>query len=264
MSVIRLAIAGCTGRTGSTILRQAATNADFQLVAAITHRDDPQLGVDAGMVIGRDSLGLVVKADCEANSEVLIEFTTPAGCQQWAGWCAANGIALVSGTTGLDSAQRAALEAAAQRIPVVWAPNMSIGINLLLGLVGELAGRLGEDWDVEICEKHHRHKFDAPSGTAKALLASICDTRGEIPEQVAVFGRRGECGPRQPGQIGVHALRLGENIGEHEVTFASATESLTLQHRAFARDTFAVGALRAAHWVAGRRPGLYSMRDVLA
>ena len=260
---IRLAIAGCTGRTGKTVVRLAAADPAFQIVAAIAHAEDPQLGQDAGRVAGLDPLGVTVQAECTAACDVLIGFTTPAGCQQWANWCASSGVALVSGTTGLQDTHHAALREGARRVPVLWAPNMSVGVNVLLGLVADAAARLGADWDVEISETHHRHKVDAPSGTAKALLKAVCAARSQDPERVAVFGRECQCGPRQPGQIGVHAVRLGEIIGEHEITFASAAEALTLRHRAFSRDTFAAGALRAARWIVGRRPGLYSMHAVL-
>jgi 4-hydroxy-tetrahydrodipicolinate reductase len=263
MNPIRLAIAGCTGRTGATVVRRAAAEPAFALTAALAHPDDPYLGQDAGGGAGMGTLGLPITSECAVHCDVLVEFTTPTGCQQWASWCAAQGVALVSGTTGLQQPEHAALRQAALAVPVVWSPNMSVGVNLLLALVAEVAGRLGEDWDVEITETHHRHKVDAPSGTAKALLESICAARGADPAQAAVFGRAGSCAPR-PGQIGVHARRMGEIVGEHEVTFASAAEALTLQHRAFSRDTFAAGALRAARWAVGQRPGLYTMGDVLA
>jgi 4-hydroxy-tetrahydrodipicolinate reductase len=140
---------------------------------------------------------------------------------------------------------------------------MSTGVNLLLALVAELAAKLDHEWDVEICETHHRHKVDAPSGTARALLDAICRARGQSPDDAAIYGRGGDVGPRPAGQIGVHAVRMGAIVGEHEVHFTSAAESLTLRHRAFSRDAFAEGALRAARWVQARPPGLYTMRDVL-
>lgn len=264
MTPIRLAVAGCTGRTGAAVVRLAAADPAFELVAALTRPDDPRLGEDAGRAAGVDPVGVVVTAACATRCDVLIEFTVPAACRSWAQWCAAQGVALVSGTTGLADHDQAALRAAAEQVPVVWAPNMSVGVNLLLELVEKISGCLSPAWDVEICETHHRHKRDAPSGTAEALLAAVCAARGQRPDEVAVYGRRGECGPRPAGQIGVHALRLGENVGEHTVTFASADEALTLRHQAFSRDAFAAGALRAARWLTGRAAGLYTMHDVLA
>jgi 4-hydroxy-tetrahydrodipicolinate reductase len=271
---VRLAVAGCTGRTGSAVLRLAAADPAFKIVAALTGADDSRLGQDAGPTVGLDPLGIRISAafPTSANtqtpsaapaSDVLIEFSTPAACRQWAEWCAAHGVALVSGTTGLGEHEHAALEAAAQRVTVVQAPNMSVGVNLLLRLVAEAARVLGPEWDVEIAETHHRHKVDAPSGTAKALLAAIAEARGAAPNELAVPGRMGQCGPRRTGDVGVHALRMGEVVGDHEVHFAAAGEIVTLSHRALSRETFAAGALRAARWVIGQAPGLYGMRDVL-
>ncbi|MGD8452500.1 MAG: 4-hydroxy-tetrahydrodipicolinate reductase [Phycisphaerae bacterium] len=263
MNPLRLAIAGCTGRTGSAVLRLAAADPAFDVVAGLAHADDPRLGEDLGQLAGCAAMGRVVQAQCDVPCDALIEFTTPASCAQWAAWCGAKGVALVSGTTGLEPPHRSALESAAKRVPVLWAPNMSLGVNLLLELVARCAARLDENWDVEITELHHRHKVDAPSGTAKALLDAVCQARGTTPAEATVSGRSGQCGPRRSGEIGVHALRAGEIVGEHVVRFASAAESLILEHRAHSRDTFAAGALFAARWLIGRPPGLYAMRDVL-
>jgi 4-hydroxy-tetrahydrodipicolinate reductase len=263
MTVLRIAIAGCTGRMGRTLIRLAAADPAFEIVGALTEAGDAALGRDAGMVAGTEPLQLPVRDRCEARCDVLVEFTLPAGCRAWAEWCAENGVALVSGTTGLEETDRAILEATAKRVPVVWSPNMSVGVNLLLRLVTELAEVLDGSWDVEIAETHHRQKVDAPSGTAQALLDAVCRVRGDDPKAAGVFGRSGACGPRKPGEIGVHALRLSDVVGEHEVHFAAAGEVLTLRHRALSRDIFAAGALRAARWVVGRAPGLYHMRDVL-
>ncbi len=264
MSPLRLAIAGCTGRMGKALLHLAAEDPDLQVVAALTVADDPALGQDAGLGAGLDEIGIPISARCDVRCGVVIEFTLPTGCRAWADWCADNGVALVSGTTGLGEAETAALHAAAERVPVVWAPNMSVGVNLLLQLVADAAERLDEGWDIEICETHHQHKIDAPSGTARALYEAVCAARGQDPLDAAAYGRYGRCGPRPAGEIGIHALRLGSNIGEHEVHFAAAGETLTLRHRAQSRDVFAAGALRAARWIIGREPGLYDMRNVLA
>jgi len=260
---LRLAIAGSTGRMGQVLIRLTAAEADLRLVAAVTRTDDPLLGRDAGQVAGVAPLGVAISSDISRDCDVLIEFTSPAGCRQWADWCAQRGVALVSGTTGLRPTEQSALRAAAAQIPVVWSPNMSVGVNLLFELVGLLADRLDEHWDVELCETHHRQKIDAPSGTALALLEAICARRGRPAPEVVVHGRHGAAGPRPPGQIGVHALRMGSIVGRHEVHFASAAECLTLRHEALSRDAFALGALRAARWLRGRAAGMYSMRDVL-
>lgn len=263
MSKLRVAIAGCSGRTGQAVVRVAAAEPDCQVVAAVTRAGDPRVGQDAGTVLGIEPLDVSIDTEIAVACDVLIEFTLPAGCVAWARWCAEHGVPLVSGTTGLDKHQRGVLHEAAQRVPVVWAANMSIGVNLMLALVTEAAARLGEEWDVEICETHHRHKVDAPSGTSRALLDAVCAARGQQPEKKAVHGRVGQPGPRLRGEVGVHALRMGAIVGEHEVHFTSDAESLALRHRAFSRDTFAAGALRAAHWLQGLPPGLYGMHDVL-
>ena len=263
MNPLRVAVVGCTGRMGQALVRLIARDSALGLAAAVTTPGDPLEGRDAGRVAGLEELGLAVGTTLTQPCDVVIEFTSPTGCEQWARWCAAHGTPLVSGTTGLGESQQAALRAAAARVPVVWAPNMSVGVNLLLELVADLAGKLGDEWDVEICETHHRQKVDAPSGTARALLEAVCQGRQRKSDDVSVYGRVGECGPRPVGQVGVHALRMGALVGEHEVHFASEAETLTLGHRAFARETFAAGALRAARWLSGRPPGRYSMRDVL-
>ncbi len=263
MSALRVAVAGCSGRMGQALVRLIPADPSLQLVAALTAPDDPLVGRDAGRVVGLDDLHVSVATTVIEACDVVIEFTTPAGCEHWARWCAEHRTPLVSGTTGLGEAEQAALRAAAGSVPVVWAPNMSVGVNLLLELVADLAAKLGEDWDVEICETHHRQKVDAPSGTARALLDAVCRGRGRDSAAVAVHGRVGDGGPRPAGQVGVHALRMGMIVGEHEVHFTSDAESVTLRHRAFTRETFAAGALRAARWLIGRPPGLYSMRDVL-
>lgn len=267
---VRIAIAGCAGRTGAAVLRLASVDPSFTIVAALTRGDDPNLGQDAGSAAGMRPLGLPLMAEASSEADALIEFTTPEGCVQWAEWCAARGVALISGTTGLFAAQHAALDAAAKRTAVLWAPNMSIGVNLLLALVQQAAEKLDAHWDAEIVEVHHRHKVDAPSGTAKALLEAICRGRGTQSgeaagnaNQAARHGREGACGPRPSGEIGMHALRMGEIVGAHEVHFASGQESLVLAHQAMSRDTFAAGALQAARWLMGHPPGRYGMRDVL-
>ncbi len=263
MTPLRVAIVGCTGRMGRAVLRLGQAADDIQIVSAVTQPGDPLLGRDAGTVAGLEPLNLPITDQLATGCDVIIEFTLPAGCVACCEWAAGHGVPLVSGTTGLTEPQVQQLRFTAERIPLVWAPNMSVGINLLLGLVKQLAHRLDDSWDIEICETHHRRKIDAPSGTALALLRAVADTRQVSPDDVARFGRQGECGARPPGEVGVHAVRLGALIGEHEVHFASETEQLTLCHRALSRDTFADGALRAARWIRGRDPGLYDMQAVL-
>lgn len=263
MNALRVALAGCTGRMGHALVPMIAADPALELVAAVTHPDDPRMGEDAGQALGCRSVGVPVTTDVAQPCDVVIEFTLPDGCAQWAQWCQTQGVALVSGTTGLTAAQLTVLEDAATHVPIVWAPNMSVGVNLLLALARDLAAKLDEAWDIEICETHHRRKVDAPSGTADALLSAVSEGRRKTPGDVAVYGRAGQTGARPTGQIGVHAMRMGSVVGEHEVHFTSDEESLTVRHRAFSRDTFARGAIRAARWVVGRSPQLYAMQDVL-
>lgn len=264
MTPLRVGIAGCTGRMGVTLVRLAAADPALELVAAVTRKDESCIGDDAGACAGLRPLGVKITDRIEAPPDVLIEFTEPAGCAAWAEWCAAHGVRLVSGTTGLGPGELAALKAASARTSVLWSPNMSVGVNLLLQLAKEAAARLGDEWDIEIVESHHRQKADAPSGTAKAVLESVCAARRVVPDEVVRHGRVGIPGPRGRSEIGMHALRLGDVVGEHEVLFAAPGEMVTLRHRATSRDAFAAGALRAARWLSGKPPGLYHMRDVLA
>jgi 4-hydroxy-tetrahydrodipicolinate reductase len=249
---------------GRVLVRLAAADPAIRLVAAVTIPEDEAIGHDAGGPAGCvKPTGVRIVDHLSAECDVLVEFTNPAGCEAWTRYCGQHRVALVSGTTGIGQAQRAALRSAAEAAPVLWSANMSVGVNLLLHVAADVAARLGEGWDVEITEAHHRHKADAPSGTAKLLLESICRAQGRDPGTTAVHGRAGTPGPRKPGEIGVHALRMGEIVGDHEVCFASSGETISLAHRALSRDTFAAGALRAARWIIGRPPGLYSMQDVL-
>lgn len=263
MSALRIAVVGATGRTGSSVVRVAAADDMCAVIAALAAADDPQLGQDAGLVAGCGALNLPISSELNDKVDVLIDFSTPQSTVTWAEWCQTHGVALVSGTTGLDTTQQTTLAGAAERVPVLAAPNMSLGVNLLIQLVGEVASKLGPDWDIEISETHHRQKVDAPSGTANALYQAICAALNLSPDAAGVHGRQGQVGPRRPGEIGMHALRMGGIVGEHSVHFATPAEVVTLEHRAFSRDTFAAGAVRAAKWLCGRPAGRYHMRDVL-
>jgi 4-hydroxy-tetrahydrodipicolinate reductase len=187
----------------------------------------------------------------------------PGATLHWLTYARSQKKPMVIGTTGHASDQLAAIEQASRDIPILKAPNMSVGVNLLLRVVGQVAKALGPPYDVEIVESHHRFKADAPSGTALALLDAICRATGRNRDKEAIFGRRGQTGQRPAGQIGVHALRLGDVVGQHDIHFCTLGETVTLRHVAHTRDTFVYGALRAAEWIAARPPGLYSMQDVL-
>ena len=266
----RIVVVGAAGRMGRALIRGLQQQAvpGLALSGAVDLWDAPERGKDAGLVAGVDACGVSVESDLAQAAEgadAVIDFSGPHGTAGNAPRCAAWGLPLVIGTTGLDPAGRAAVEAAAEAVPVVWAPNMSLGVNLLLDMVEQCAARLARrGYDVEIVERHHRRKKDAPSGTALALGEAVARGAGWTLDEVAVHGRRGEVKEDRPAaQIGFHAVRGGDFVGDHTVVFAAEGESIELSHRATSRDTFAIGALRAAAWVCGRSAGLYTMRDVL-
>ncbi|MCG3127534.1 MAG: 4-hydroxy-tetrahydrodipicolinate reductase [Phycisphaerae bacterium] len=236
---------------------------DLTLVAALTRRGHAAVGRDAGEFHGQAPLGVPISDELLVATDVVVDFSNAAGAVAWAGRCADGGIALVSGSTGLTQEQMALLDGAGRRTAVLWSANMSLGANLLMRLAAEAARALGAEYDIELVEQHHHGKRDAPSGTALEIARAICAATQRDPASALLLGRGTNAGPRERSQIGIHALRLGDVIGEHELHFAGPGEALCLRHRAQARETFARGALRAARWIAGKPPGRYSMRDVL-
>lgn len=261
-----VAIIGAAGRMGQALVRCSKGMQNIRLVAAIDHAACPMCGKDAGIVAGCGETGVKITSDLAAAvraADVLVDFSIHENVPLTVRQAAASGKAVVIGTTGLSPEERAAVEEAARRIPVVWAPNMSLGVNLLFALVHKAAKALNLDYDIEITEAHHRYKKDAPSGTALRLGEVAAAARGQNFRDVAVFGREGLGGERPKGQIGIHALRAADIIGDHTVLFASDGERVEISHRASSRDAFANGALHAAGWLAGRAPGLYDMQDVL-
>lgn len=260
----RIVIVGACGRMGQTLVRfiENQTVSGLQLTGAIDLWDCPQLGQPAGKT------GVTVTSDLAAvapGCDVIVDFSGPQGAAGNAPRIAGWGRGWVIGTTGIGSEGKAAIEAAAKAIPVVWSPNMSVGINLLFALL-EQAGRALKDkgYDVEIIERHHRRKKDSPSGTALGLGQAVARGLHVNLDEVAVHGREGLVKTdRSASEIGFHAVRGGDIVGDHTVMFATDGEVIELSHRATSRDTFALGALRAAAWLKGRAPGLYTMRDVL-
>ncbi|MGH8851991.1 MAG: 4-hydroxy-tetrahydrodipicolinate reductase [Casimicrobiaceae bacterium] len=266
---LRIAVAGSGGRMGQTLIAAILAQPDLKLTAALEIAGSPLLGHDAGEYCARVS-GVVIGADVAAAlraADVLIDFTRPMATVAHVAACASAGVAAVVGTTGLTDSDRKALAEAGRAIPLVVAPNTSVGVNVLLELVALAAQRLGDDYDVEIVEMHHRHKVDAPSGTALRLGEAVAAARGRDLRTDGVFAREGVTGERKPGSIGFASLRGGDVIGDHTVVFAGPGERVELTHRAGSRTTFAQGALRAARFVAARRaarsPGVYGMQDVL-
>jgi 4-hydroxy-tetrahydrodipicolinate reductase len=259
---IGVAIAGVSGRMGQALLEAVAADAQCRLVAAIDRPGSSLLGHDAGLGHGAQT-GVVVSAALTHKADALIDFTRPEATFAYLDACVASGTPLVIGTTGFDDAGRARIASAAQQIPVVFAPNMSVGVNLLMKLA-ELAARVLDDgYDIEIIEAHHRHKIDAPSGTALGLGQAVARATGRDLGACAVYGREGVTGERDPATIGFATVRGGDIVGDHTLLFAGTGERVELTHKASSRATFAQGALRAAKWLQGRAPGLYDMRDVL-
>lgn len=266
---VRLAIAGAGGRMGQALIEATLGCEDLVLAAALDVPGSVLLGADAGDRIGRRT-GVCVSSDIDAAvtaSDVLIDFTRPEGTLAHAAACAKHGTALVAGTTGLSASAKAELGSLATTIPIVFAPNMSVGVNVLAKLVELATSRLGDAYDIEIVEMHHRHKIDAPSGTALLLGEAAAKAKGTSLAASAVYAREGVTGERKRGTIGFATLRGGDVVGEHTVIFATPGERVELSHKASSRQTFAAGALRAARFVAERRaerrPGLYGMSDVL-
>jgi 4-hydroxy-tetrahydrodipicolinate reductase len=252
---------------GSRILNALRAEDDFTVTGAFEKPESPQIGLDAGLLSGAGPLEVAVAAGIEKalerGADVVIDFTAPGASLHHAKVCAQKEVALVVGTTGFSAQAKAELAGYAQRIPVLMAPNMSVGVNVLFRLVADAARALGKGYEVEIVEMHHRAKKDAPSGTALRLAEVAADAVGLDPQQACVYERHGDIGARKPGTIGVQTLRGGDVVGEHTVYFIADGERLELSHRATSRDNFARGAVRAARWLAGRKPGLYDMQDVL-
>ena len=267
--MIRIAVAGAGGRMGQALIEATLSDPALALAAAFDVAGSPLAGRDAGERFGR-ATGVTVGTDADAAAaaaDVLIDFTRPEGTLAHLAACVHHRTGAVVGTTGLSDAQKAGLADRAKSIPVVFAPNMSVGVNVLLALVENAARRLGPGYDIEVVEMHHRHKVDAPSGTALGLGEAAARGAGIALAQNAVYAREGTIGERKRGAIGFASLRGGDVVGEHTVIFAGAGERVELSHRAASRQNFATGALRAAQFVAAHRAqgraGLFDMQDVL-
>jgi 4-hydroxy-tetrahydrodipicolinate reductase len=266
---VRVAIAGASGRMGRTLIEATLAAEDLTLAGALDVPGSPEIGVDAGERFGRTT-GVRVQSDVDGvvrACDVLVDFTRPAGTLQYVSACAAAGTAAVIGTTGFDDEGKRAIFRNAESVPIVFAANMSVGVTVLADLVQQAAQRLGPGFDIEIVEMHHRHKIDAPSGTALRLGEAAAAGAGIDLARQGVYAREGVTGERRTGTIGFATLRGGDVVGEHTVIFAGAGERIELTHRATSRQNFAAGALRAARFVAGLRAtgktGVYDMTDVL-
>ena len=265
MSALRLAVAGAGGRMGREILAAAHAAPDLTLAAGFARAGSPLVGTDLGALIGAGTLGVTATAGDApdlSGADVLIDFSRADATVGYAEAAAAAGIPFLTGTTGLTAPGRAAVEAAAARVPTMIAANTSVGLTALLRILPELVRALGDEYDLEIVETHHRHKADAPSGTALTIARALAAARAADLAPHARFGREGHA-PRAAGEIGIHAVRAGGNPGEHRIILASDGEQIEVAHRAIARGTYAAGTLRAARWLVGRAPGLYTMDDLL-
>lgn len=264
--MIHVAITGAAGRMGRNLFDACQQAKEVRCTVALEHPDSPFIGADAGELAGIGPLNIPITADLTPlidGFDVLIDFTRPAATLTHLALCQAAGKAMVIGTTGFSAEQKMVIAHAAELIPVVFAPNMSVGVNLCFKLLEIATQVLGADVDIEILEAHHRHKVDAPSGTALAMGQVIARTLGRDLEQCAVYGRQGLIGERDRSAIGFATIRAGDIVGEHTVLFADVGERIEITHRASNRLTFAKGAVRAALWLTGRSPGLYDMQDVL-
>lgn len=262
--MVRIAINGAAGRMGRRLVDLISREHGMCVVAALETAGHPDLKKDAGELAGCSRIGLPVSETWADSADVLIDFSSPAGLLARLPEAVKHNCAVLVGTTGLGDHEKTELAHAARHVPVLVAANMSVGVNLLFRLVGEVAASLGPEYDIEIVEAHHRFKKDAPSGTALKLAEEIATATGRSLAKDVSYGRHGVSAERHHGEIGVHAVRAGDIVGDHTVTFCAMGERIEITHRAHTRDTFVRGAIRAARFLAGKKPGMYGMRDVLS
>jgi 4-hydroxy-tetrahydrodipicolinate reductase len=265
MSHLSIVVAGSSGRMGRALLEAVAQAPDLRLHAALERPGSPFLGKDAGELIGAPN-GVLITERAEkalAGADAVVDFTRPEGTLEYVRLARALGVGAVIGTTGFSDEQKLMIAAAAGDVPIVMAPNFSVGVNVALRLLDLAARALGEGYDVEVIEAHHRHKVDAPSGTALRMGEVLAKALGRDLRSCAVYGREGVTGERAASTIGFATVRGGDIVGDHTVLFAGVGERLEVTHKASSRATFALGALRAARFLSGRKSGLYDMQDVL-
>ncbi|NQZ33458.1 MAG: 4-hydroxy-tetrahydrodipicolinate reductase [Oceanospirillaceae bacterium] len=263
---MRIAVIGAAGRMGKVLIEAVQLHPQLSLGAALVSQNSSLCEVDAGELAGVGKIAVYCSNSLAAvvdDFDVLIDFTTPELTMANLELCVANNKAIVIGTTGLNEQQKAQLLGASKEIPVIFASNMSVGMNLCFKVLDTIARTLGDDYDVEIIETHHRHKVDAPSGTAISLGEVVANALDRNLKEHAVYGREGIIGPRPKKQIGFETIRAGDVVGDHTVLFANEGERIELTHKASSRMTFAKGATRAAAWLKDKQPGLYDMQDVL-
>ncbi|MDN0084867.1 4-hydroxy-tetrahydrodipicolinate reductase [Crenobacter sp. SG2305] len=262
---LNVVIVGAGGRMGRTLIESVLSTPNTKLHAAIDRSGSDFIGQDAGLFVGKKT-GVIVSDDLATaldGADVLIDFTRPEATLDYLAACTSRGVSMIIGTTGFDDAGKAAIKAASEKIRIVFAANYSVGVNLTFKLLDIASRVLAEDYDIEIIEAHHRHKVDAPSGTALRMGEVIANALGRDLKQCAVYGREGVTGERDPGTIGFATVRAGDVVGDHTALFATNGERVEITHKASSRATFANGAVRAARWLADQPVGLYDMQDVL-
>lgn len=265
MRALKIAVAGASGRMGRMLIEAISQADDMTLTGALDMSGSPAIGTDATAFLGKPG-GVLIEADLAkglADADFLIDFTRPEGTLRHLDYCAAHGIRMIIGTTGLEQDGKTAIAAAAQKTAIMFSPNMSIGVNVTLKLLEMAARSFSQGYDIEIIEAHHRHKVDAPSGTALKMGEVIADAIGTRLDDVAVYAREGITGPRDPSSIGFSAIRGGDIVGDHTVLFAGIGERIEITHKSSSRVTYAHGSLRAARFLADKKTGLYDMQDVL-
>ena len=263
--MIKLAVAGAGGRMGQRLLALSDKDPQFQLTQAIEWAEFPLLGqeVNANAPLAPRANGIKWTGALTADADVLVDFSAPESTAANAKEAARLGIALVAGATGLSDEQEDAIREAGKTVPVIHAPNYSLGVNLMFKLAAEAARVFGDEYNIEIVEAHHNQKVDAPSGTALGILRAVAEPLGRSPKEDAVYGRSGRPGKRTQKEIGMHSLRMGSIAGDHTVHFCSEYECFSITHHAESRDVFVSGALRAAKWIVAQKPGYYTMQDML-
>jgi 4-hydroxy-tetrahydrodipicolinate reductase len=265
MNVMKIAVAGASGRMGRMLIEAIAADPDAQLAGALDITGSPAIGTDAGAFLGKPA-GVAIESELThglAHAHYLIDFTRPEGTLMHLDYCAQHGIKMIIGTTGFDDAGKAAIAAAAKKTAIVFAPNMSVGVNVTMKLLELAAKSFSHGYDIEIIEAHHRHKVDAPSGTALKMGEVIADALGRDLKDVGVFAREGVTGERDPSSIGFATIRGGDIVGDHTVLFAGIGERIEITHKSSSRVTYAHGSLRAARFLQHKDTGLYDMQDVL-
>ena len=266
MEQLKIAVAGASGRMGRMLIEAIAEAPDMVLSGALDVAGSASLGLDAGAFSGKLT-GVAITSDLAqglAQAQFLIDFTRPEGTLRHLAYCAGHGVKMIIGTTGLSDADKAAIGAGADQCAIMLSPNMSVGVNVTLKLLEMAAKTLSEGYDIEIVEAHHRHKVDAPSGTALKMGEVIAEALGRDLKECAVYGREGVTGERDPSTIGFATIRGGDIVGDHTVLFAGTGERIEISHKSSSRVTYAHGALRAARFLAGKTSGLYDMQDVLS